>query len=213
MRINYLDHFKVLALVLMTFFHYKFVSFIYTGNSLTYTDNSIGFVARFLFLMLFGVHYKSYLTKFSHKISKLILTSVIITIASFVFDSPNTIVFGVIHFFTLCACVFRYFPRLIYALGFISTVFLFVELPDLSHNWFLIFGLTTPNFSSYDYFPFLPFFSYVFCGVLYRDYIIDKQIFTWDLPKNPCIQFLAQHSLAFYLLHVPIILLVHYMMM
>ena len=199
--------------MLMTFYHYKFVSFIFTDNLLTNIDNYVGFIARFLFLMLFGVHYKSYLTKFSHKISKLILTSAIITIASFLFDSQNTIVFGVIHFFTLCACIFRYCPKLIYTLGFISSLFLFTDLPEMSHNWFLILGFTTPSFSSYDYFPVLPFFSYVLCGVLYRDYVLDKQIFNWDVPKNLSVQFLAQHSLAFYLLHVPIILLAHYMTM
>lgn len=199
--------------MLMTFYHYQFVSFIFTDNLLTNIDNFTGFLARFLFLMLFGIHYKSYLTRFYNKISKLILVSIIITFASFLFDSQNLIVFGVMHFFTLCACIFRFFPKLIYTLGLISTFSLLADFPDLSHNWFLIIGFTTPDFSSYDYFPFLPFFSYVFCGVLFRDFIIDKKLFDWDLPKNQIVRFLAKHSLAFYVLHVPVILLVHYKMM
>jgi len=197
----------------MTFYHFRFASYLYSDSILTLADETIGFLARFLFLSLFGIHYSSYQNKFKTKFKKLLSASVLVSFASYLFDPSNYIVWGVIHLFTLCAFIFRFIPKIIYLLGFISIFSLFIDLPYLSHNLFMILGFTKSSFTSYDYFPIFPFFSYVFVGILFKDYVIKKGVLKRDLPPNVYVTRLAQNSLLYYLIHIPIILLVHYTMM
>ena len=213
MRINYIDYLKVVALLLMTFYHYEFITFFFSGFQLTQIHEVLGFIARFLFLFLFGVHYRTYTAAGASKFLKLALAALIITLFSTVFFPSYTIVFGVIHFFLVCSLLFRFYQKFLYVLGYLSVMSLFIQFPYASNNWFLILGFTTSDFMSFDYFPIFPYFSYVFAGIAFNDYFISKNKIPFDLPKSHLVRFVAKHSLLYYLLHVPIILLVRYMTM
>lgn len=197
----------------MAFYHISFLDFLYFQSPINILDESVGWFARGLFLFLFGLHYKAYQNKFITKFLKLAIAAMLVSVASFFYDSSYVIYFGVLHFFTLSSVIFFCGRRLVYYLGFLSILLLLVKFPTLSHDYLMPIGLVSNNFKSFDYFPLFPFYNFVFLGVLFYDFVIDKKVIGFDLPKSNIVTWFASNSLYIYLFHVPIILLVRYMKM
>jgi len=203
-----------MALVLMAFFHYRFVLFFYYGASLSVVDDWLGNLARFLFLFMFGLNFRFYEYKptayFVKRIMKLILAASLVSLATFIVVPDYYVVFGVLHFFILCTLILKILPKFFHVLLFASSIFVwgFGNI-QTTHNWFLPLGFSSADFNSIDYFPILPFFGYVYVGYMAYDFILDKLP---KLKKNTVISIIASHSMMFYLLHVPVILGCLYML-
>ena len=198
----------------MTFFHYQFLNLYYYNIPLSSLDEAIGWVARFLFLFLFGFHYKAYQSKFAVKFRRLFVCALTVSLASYLFNPDFVIIFGVLHFFALCVLMFRLPKLLLNTIGVLALLVFIKKLPALKHNYLLFVGFHNYSFQSFDYFPVLPFFSIVWFGMIASD--ISER---YDLLKKTnvfvnirFIRYLSSRSLEYYLLHLPIILLVHYML-
>lgn len=139
-----------------------------------------------------------------------------ITAITYLADQNLAVYFGVLHCLGLCMMlwtVFRSFSTAALtaaSAGIILLGLLFQQLQVSTSTLFWL-GLTTPFFSSADFFPLFPFLGFFLLGaVLGRLIYKEKRTL---LPKIDAqrpllcfLQFCGRHSLPIYLLHQPVIL-------
>lgn len=125
------------------------------------------------------------------------------------------IIFGILHFIGVAivlSYVFRHARQwnLLFGIGFILGG-LFLKQVFVSTNWFLIFGIRSPSFSTLDYFPLFPWFGVVLLGLFFgeRFYLkSDRNFLLKDYSKKLFIKqtcFLGKYSLLIYFLHQAIL--------
>lgn len=142
-----------------------------------------------------------------------------ITGATYLLIGRGYIVFGALHLIGLSLLLAYPFLDMgwkNFILGLILII-LGLQLPSISveHYWLLWLGLSPPGFYSLDYVPLLPWFGVVLLGIaigelLYADY--RRRVSLKDLPdlsrvswvRSLC--FLGRNSLAVYLIHQPLII-------
>jgi len=211
------DFIRGIALILMVFFHLCF-----DLNYFHYIDINIRHgldwrYFRYLILTLFittvgislvlanqnGINYK----KVSLRAGKLLLASVLISIASYFMNPSMWIYFGVIHFILVGSLLGLFFikvPKVALALG-IGIIILF-NLHLIHVHWLydlLKEPLHLPRHTE-DLVQFFPWFAAILIGI----YIGHKKWFDFGLKShalvNPVV-FLGRHALIIYLVHQPIL--------
>ena len=136
----------------------------------------------------------------------------VITIATLVFSPNAPILFGILHCIAVASVLGLVFVRLP---GWVSLVLapLVVALPfvgDLSidHPALMWLGLRSIPPASLDYVPLFPWFGATLAGIAFAKLaapLVERQ----GLAFAP-LGWLGRHSLAFYLLHQPVLLAVLY---
>lgn len=130
-------------------------------------------------------------------------------------DKGIIIYFGVLHCIGLCMILWLLFRKCPwYVLGLLgiilSAVGLYFKTLTVSHPYLILFGLCPRSFASSDYFPLLPNLGYFLLGAMLGKLVYKQKISLFPKVKesNPIRRFFCfcgRHSLAFYLLHQPII--------
>jgi uncharacterized membrane protein len=160
--------------------------------------------------------------KFLLRGSRILALGFLITLATWIYPHKGFIVFGVLH--CIGVSIIIAFPLLNkkwanLLLGLLCvTLGLYVRTITIQTDWFVWLGLTSPTFSSLDYFPLLPWCGVVFLGLflgntLYKDY--RRRFHLQDLSHVLMVRFLVvlgKHSLLIYLLHQPIIIGILYLL-
>ncbi len=213
MRNSTIDYLKVLALAAMIFYHVKFVSFFYDGVAIGTVSDAIGHMARFLFLFLFGLNFKFYEHKanvyFRERFIKLAICAGLISLGTYIWMPEYFVIFGVIHLFCVSLLILKYTSKIFQSLLFVISM-ASLAVPELlwEHNYLLFMGWHSMDFQSVDYFPIIPYF-----GVIYLGYLLNKSLLTHlpKLPPNKYLEYISRHTLWIYMLHMPFILLFHYM--
>ena len=174
----------------------------------------IGWVARSLFVLLFGINFQFYANKnlnyFAKRLCKLFICALIITISTYIFVPNLFVVFGVLHLFTISLLILRFAPNVLQLfLALMSFIALLFPALELESNWFLIFGLPSKSFQSIDYFPLFPYFGIIYLGKCMGPFFIKKIPI---LKSNMLIEIISRNSLWIYMCHMPVILLFDYML-
>lgn len=152
---------------------------------------------------------------------KILAVAAVVTAATYVFEPTSAIFFGILH----CLAV----SILMYALAFEKAgpiacaaagalvIALTAARPAvlagaaIRFDWLLPFGIHSPGFASYDYFPLLPWF-----GVFLGGAALGKSVYARRrslLPRRPPATFInlaGRHSLLIYIVHQPVIMAVLY---
>jgi uncharacterized membrane protein len=154
---------------------------------------------------------------------KILAVSVAVTAVTYVFDSSSAIYFGILH--CLAVSIFIYglaFEKagpIACALGGAIVIGLRAALPLLTagaavrFDWLLPFGIHGPAFSSYDYFPLIPWFGIFLAGAA-----LGKSIYAPKrslIPRRLRVTFInvaGRHSLLIYIVHQPVIMAVLYVL-
>jgi uncharacterized membrane protein len=125
------------------------------------------------------------------------------------------IYFGVLHCIGTCMLlwvIFRKCPY--YVLGLLGAILaalgLYFKTLTVSHPYLILLGLSPESFVSSDYFPLLPNLGYFLVGAMVGKLIYKRKqsLFPRANEKNPVIRFFCfcgRHSLAFYLIHQPVL--------
>jgi len=211
------DFIRGVALILMVGFHLSF-----DLNYFHYIDINIRHgldwrYFRYLILSLFiatvgislvlanqrGIDYK----KVSLRTAKLLIASVIISIASYVMNPNMWIYFGVIHFIFIGSLLGLVFIRHAYVSLFIAlSVILLYNLELINMHWlfqYLKVPLNLPTYTE-DLVQFVPWFALILIGI----FIGTKRWFDFGLQEsrvvNPIV-FLGRNALIIYLVHQPIL--------
>lgn len=215
-RYNLIDFLRGFTIINMIIYHgiYDLEAFygIEIPYNLYYYQQYI--CMSFILISGFSLNFsKNYFKKF------LILTvvSLVITIATYLFDKNEAIYFGIIHFFAaamLIHIIFKDFIKKINSkIGIAISLILFiifkniyygdiffgmVKVPERLYNLNLfVLGLPSPNFLSADYFPIIPWIFLFYVGYFLYDFInLQKKE-----ASNNIINIMGRLSLLLYVVH------------
>ena len=168
------------------------------------------------------------------------ICGILVTVATLVFSPQSKIIFGVLFFLgfsiILTACLQPLLKKIPARAGLLSsTILLFIfrnindgnlgfeniilyRLPDFLYEHGMLgtfLGLQDKNFSSADYFSFIPWYflfikGYFICRVILKHRAAKGLTGLPDVFHKgiPVLETLGQHSLLVYMLHQPVILLI-----
>lgn len=223
-RLPLIDLARGLALVAMATYHFawdlEFFGYLDPGTA------STGFLKLYAraiassFLVLVGIslvlahapdiRWRS----FSRRWAMVAAASALITAATYAFTPQTFVFFGILHHIAVASLAGLAVLRLpapvlamLAAALFLAAPHLRGLLPDGPAFWWT--GLTATNPSSNDFVPFVPWFSAVLAGMALGKLIARAPD---RLPRVPAsrlssgLSFLGQHSLAFYLVHQPVLI-------
>ncbi len=176
----------------------------------------VGFSASLKFEHLKSSGLRKVISIFGKKAVTVFSYALIITLITFIIFPEETIFLGILHFIALSQVLlipFLYL-RSNKQVALIATIIFIMGLivPSVKapHNWLLALGITSPSFSSLDYFPLLPWFGVVLLGlILGRKYspVLQKlsstkhpQIFLYRIVSK-----FGKYSLPVYLWHQPLL--------
>ncbi len=228
-RIWEIDFLRGLAVILMLFYHGGFDITELAGKHIVFgirwNLGSSGFkvaVAVFagLFILLCGV--SSTLTRSNVRRGlKLLGVAALVTAASFFFNREETIYFGILHCLGACILIYGWIlekakPAILAAGGLgVFGLSLFLQAAvghtPIRFDWLAPFGIISDTFSSYDYFPLLPWFGVFLVGAALRKWLYAERrsLIKKEMPGG-FFNFAGRHTLLIYVLHQPIFLAILY---
>jgi uncharacterized membrane protein len=222
-RIQAIDFIKGFDIILMVLFNYSI-----TLDYFKLIKIPSGYLYHYLlpisiasiFIFMSGVTaYVSY-EKHKEKITrryfirgmKLLFFAFLITLFSYVFVRPNTIFFGILHFFAVASFlipIFIKYHNLNLIAGFLIILSgVYLQQQTFNSPYLLWVGFVPVNFSTFDYFPLIPYLGVILLGIYFSRYIVKKIAgikFNSGFPK--IFMFLGKHSLFIYLIHQPVLIL------
>lgn len=213
-RIVELDFFRGIAVFLMVIFHGIFDLSYYFGLNIDYSRGFWyyeGKLSALTFICIAGI--SSYFSRNPRQRGvKLLLLGMAITAATYLLDSTNYIKFGILHFLGTSYFLSPHFKRvdsislILLASAIIFTGTYFSSLT--TQNPFLFpLGITTPYFSSLDYYPLIPYFGVFLMGVyIGRNFYAQGNRILGGIREN-FLSLLGRYSLIIYLTHQPVLLL------
>ncbi len=231
MRLEKLDIFRWIAIVLMVIFHLNYsLVHIFDIWFLNFSDTFWFIVWKIsvtLFMFIAGISfylaekkYSSDITKKYLKISILLaIFAGIISIVTYYFYNSLYIRFGILHYFSLSFLLMLFFRKLGYYNAIIWIIIIiywvyFIPIISNTHLFFLWFMY--PWFKSSDYYPIFPYFWIMLLWYsiwLFLDNINKLNLLKLKSEKNifdKILEYLWKKSFIIYLIHQPIIIWVLY---
>jgi uncharacterized membrane protein len=150
---------------------------------------------------------------------KLLGVAIIVTAATYIFDSSSAVHFGILH--CLGACILIYGLTLdkskpltcaaagAIVLGLSLTLSFLMKKAPVHFDWLLPFGIHSRTYTSLDYFPLLPWFGIFLAGAVMGKsiYAPKRSLIPKRLPRT-VLNAAGRHSLLIYIVHQPVILAV-----
>lgn len=152
---------------------------------------------------------------------RLLAVAMAITAVTYVFDPASTIWFGVLHLLAVSILVYALtFARAgaaacaAWGVAVLGLGFLLPALKkglSIGFDWLLPLGLHSPNFSSFDYFPLVPWLGVFLLGAALGKsvYALRRSLLPRSLPQT-FLNAAGRHSLVIYIVHQPVIMGVLY---
>jgi uncharacterized membrane protein len=230
-RIWEIDFLRGLAIILMVGYHLLFDLGEFRG-----VERFLGFstdlssvawsVAQYFFAGLFVV-----LSGISGTMSRsnlrrglrLLAVSLAVTAATYFFDPASAVYFGILQ--CLAVSILLYgaafekagpvacaaWGALVLGVG-VALRILNKEMA-IRFDWLLPFGIHSPLFSSFDYFPLLPWLGVFLVGAALGKsaYAFRRSLLPWRLPES-FVNAAGRHSLLIYIVHQPVIMGVLYVL-
>ncbi|MCO4316484.1 DUF1624 domain-containing protein [Phyllobacterium sp. 21LDTY02-6] len=226
-RLTRLDLLRGLALIAMAIYHtgwdLEFFGYMEPGTT---GHGGWKLFARciassFLFLVGFslvlahgnGIRWRSY----GIRLAQIIAAALAITAATYFFTPESFVFFGILHqiaIATILGLAFIRLPVIVIVLCAAATIAapLYLASPVFDAAWYWPLGLSQTAVRSNDYVPIFPWFGAVLAGIatarLMRQYGVMAALAGPILPhaaERP-LQFIGRHSLAFYLIHQPVLI-------
>lgn len=214
-RIELMDALRGLAVCLMVLHHFLYDLCAFLGAPWWLFTNPVFDVLHYFFAGLF-IFLSGISSDFSRsnlkRGAKAMALALGITLVTYFMDM--TIVFGVLHLLASCMLLFgltRGFwealpawvlPVLCLALIFLTAPCAGGVTTQTPHLW--LFGFTTPDFASADYFPLLPWFFVFLLGTWAGRYVKAGRLPQWFYTaRAPRLALVGRHALLLYVLHQP----------
>jgi len=175
-----------------------------------------------LFIVLSGI--SSTLTRSNLRRGlKLLAVSLIITAATYIYNPPSTIWFGILQLLAVSILIYgaafeRAKPKICAAWGIIVLGLGFIvpllrKSMTIRFDWLLPFGIHSPGFYSFDYFPLIPWLGVFLIGAALGGTLYEprQSLLPWNLPQS-FVNVAGRHSLLIYIVHQPVILAILYVL-
>ncbi|MGS1093537.1 heparan-alpha-glucosaminide N-acetyltransferase [Aquamicrobium terrae] len=225
-RIEAIDAARGIALLAMVSYHFTWdlEFFGYVTRGLTafggWKIYARGIASSFLFLvgvslMLAhgnGIRWNG----FGKRLAMIVAAALAITVATWFATPGSFIFFGILHHIALASVLglaFLRFPvwALVLAAVLVAAAPQFLRLPAFDHPSLWWLGLSTINPRSNDYVPLFPWFAAVLAGMAAAKFAKASGLLArlgGHLPQAAArpLVLIGQHSLAFYLIHQPVLI-------
>ena len=230
-RIWEIDFLRGLSILLMVRYHLLFdlaeirgvERFLGFSTDLSTTAWTIAqFFFATVFIVLSGV--SSTLTRSNVRRGlRLLAVSLVVSAATYVFDPASTVYFGILQCLAvsmlLYGAAFEKAVPIVLTLAGAAVAGLGPALPSirralaLRFDWLLPFGLHSPTFSSFDYFPLIPWFGIFLVGAALGKsiYAPRRSLLPWRLPVT-FVNVAGRYSLLIYIVHQPVIMGILYLL-
>jgi uncharacterized membrane protein len=219
-RIDIIDAARGFSVILMVIHHALFDAVEYLGAPAWFFYNPVFyyclhplFAGLFVFLSGVSSRFSRSNVKRGIKVFAIAVLLTVVTSLPFV-DQP--IRFGVLHllgfcmvFYGLTQKVWDKIPRVIAPVLYIVLIVgtaLAVDLIPIDVNWLWMFGWTSPDFYSADYFPIFPWLFVFLLGTWAGAYITENRLPKWFYEKRVAVfPAVGKRALLIYILHQPIL--------
>ena len=224
-RIWEIDFLRGLSIILMVGYHLlfdvgefvgikRFLGFSTDLSSVAWT------VAQYFFAGLFVVLSGVSCTLSRNNVRrglKLLAVSLAVSAATYIFDPSSTVYFGILQCLAVSILIYgAAFEKAgpvscaawgAFVLGLAVALPMLVQGVEIRFDWLLPFGIHSPTFSSYDYFPLFPWFGIFLAGSALGKsvYASKRSMLPWQLPDT-FINVAGRHSLLIYIVHQPVII-------
>ena len=219
-RIELMDAMRGLALCLMVIHHFLYDLCAFCGAPWWLFTNPVFDPLHYffagLFILLSGVSSNFSRSNLKRGL-KALAVSLGITLVTWFMGMP--IVFGVLHLLATCMLLYGltqgFWRKLndkapwvvptLSIIGILATAKLVNGYPTTTpHLW--MFGLTTPDFTSSDYFPLLPWMFVFLPGTWAGKYVRDGRLPRWFYQaKAPRLAAVGRQALLIYVVHQPVL--------
>lgn len=129
---------------------------------------------------------------------------------TYIFIPEQAISWGILHFLALASILGLLTLRTGYMnfiFGILFLIFPYTAFP-IFHSWFLIpIGFPPLEYTSADYYPLIPWFGYYLIGqgigytCTKNNFLLSLDLYT---SRSPLFLFLGRHALMVYMVHVPV---------
>lgn len=222
-RIQTIDIIRGVDIVLMILFNYS-VTLSYFRIINLPPDFLYSFVfpraIASVFIFISGaaayVSFENHKEKFSKRYVirgvKLLVFAMLITLFTYIFVPAGTVYFGILHFFAISSFLVPFFMKYnklnLVAGLLIAFPGFYLQLTDFDFSYLFWLGFTPENFSTFDYFPLIPWLGVLMLGVFSGRYIAGRTVNLKSEGKLAGIfTVLGKNSLAIYLIHQPALVL------
>ncbi len=223
-RIQAIDLVRGVDIVLMVLFNYS-VTLSYFGiiqaqpNFLYWRVFPISIASIFIFLsgaaarISFENHKEGFGKRYLTRGAKLFIFAAFVTLFTSIFVPEGTIYFGILHFFAASSLLLPLFIKynrlnLVAGLSIVVAGF-YLQQTDFNFSYLFWLGFIPRGFSTFDYFPLIPWLGVLLLGVYYGKYIAGMTAnikFKNELAGK--FMFLGKNSLTVYLVHQPVLIII-----
>ena len=216
-RIGAMDALRGLAVLLMVVHHFLYDLAAFCGAPWWIFSNPVfdflHYVFAGLFILLAGVS-SNFSRSNAKRGVKALECAAAITVVTAVMRMP--IWFGVLHLLAVCMIFYgltrpfwERLPAWVVPVGAVALTALTAPLADgveTAKPYLWVFGWTTAEFSSADYFPLLPWVFVFLFGTWLGRYIKEGRFPGWFYRWGcPPLEAVGRHSLVIYVLHQPVL--------
>jgi uncharacterized membrane protein len=230
-RIWEIDFLRGLAIILMVGYHLlfdlgefsglkRFLGFSTDLSKVAWTAAQFFFAG--LFIVLSGI--SSTLSRSNVRRGlKLLAVSLAVTVATYIFEPTSAIYFGILQCLAFSILIYgaafqKAGPVACAAWGAVvlgarAALPMLTKGVPVRSDWLLPFGIHSPLFSSFDYFPLVPWLGIFLIGAALGKsvYATKRSLLPWRWPET-FINAAGRHSLLIYIVHQPVILGVLYLL-
>jgi uncharacterized membrane protein len=154
---------------------------------------------------------------------RLLAVSLVVTAVTYIFDPSSAVWFGILQLLAVSILIYgAAFEKAkpvtcavwgVFVLGLGIALYFLKKSITIPFDWLLPFGIHSPGYSSFDYFPLIPWFGIFLIGAALGKsvYAPRRSLLSWQLPQT-FVNAAGRHSLLIYIVHQPVILAVLYVL-
>jgi len=154
---------------------------------------------------------------------RLLAVSLAVTAVTYGFDPSSAVWFGILQLLAVSILIYgAAFQKArpvtcaawgVFVLGLGTALRMLVRGLEIRFDWLLPFGITSPSYSSFDYFPLFPWFGIFLIGAALGKlgYVSRQSLLPWQLPRT-FVNAAGRHSLLIYIAHQPVIMGILYVL-